>query len=77
MQKIKICQKLQDQINNKSPQYNQQEEPEQCKSEVEDIYLQKPGKWTFLSENIDDVQQIILMKELYLKVVKLRSNIKN
>ena len=27
---------------NKSPQYNQQGEQEQCKSEVEEIYLPKP-----------------------------------
>ena len=29
----------------KSPRYNQQAEPEQCKSKVEVIYLAKPGNW--------------------------------
>ena len=29
----------------KSPWYNEQAEPEQCKSKVEVIYLAKPGKW--------------------------------
>ena len=28
---------------NRSPQYDQQAEPQQCKSEVEGMYLPKPG----------------------------------
>ena len=58
----------------KSPQYNHQRDPKQCKSEVEEImYLPKPGKW--LSQH-----QLFLKinsgfharknpKERYLKVV--------
>ena len=33
---------------NKSPQYNQQTDPKQCKSEIEEnciMNLPKPGKW--------------------------------
>ena len=61
---------------NKSPQYHQQAEPEQCKSKVEKMYLSKFGNWPSISENIGAMQQIIPLKKLYLKVVKLRSNMK-
>ena len=36
-----------------SLQYNQQEEPEQCKSEVEEMYLPKSGNWPSIPENTD------------------------
>ena len=36
---------------NKSPQYNQQSEPEQCKSEIEEMHLLKPGNWPSISKN--------------------------
>ena len=36
---------------NKSPQYNQHAELEQCKSEVDEICLPKPGNWLSLPEN--------------------------
>ena len=38
----------------KNPQYNQQAEPKQCKSEVEEICTPEPGNWhhrSILSEN--------------------------
>ena len=37
----------------KSPQYNQQAEPEpeQCKSEVEEMHLPKPRNWPSISKN--------------------------
>ena len=35
----------------KSLHYNQQEEPEQCKSEVEEVYVPKPEKWLSVFEN--------------------------
>ena len=38
---------------NKSPQYNQQAEPEQCKSDVGEMFLTKFGNWPSLSENVD------------------------
>ena len=44
------CQKLLEEIN-KSPQHNQQAEPEQWNSEVEVMYLPKPGNWLSISEN--------------------------
>ena len=36
---------------NNGLQYNLQAEPEQYKSEVDEIYLPKPGNWPFISEN--------------------------
>lgn len=29
----------------KSPPYNQEAKPEQCKPKLEEIYLSKPGNW--------------------------------
>ena len=43
---------------NKSPQYNQQVKSEQCKSEVEEIYLPKPGNWPVISENTGSMLEI-------------------
>lgn len=39
-----------------SPHYDQQEESEQCKSEVEGMYLLKPGNWPSIYENADAMQ---------------------
>ena len=36
---------------NKSPQYNQQSEPDQCKSEAEEMYSPKPRNWLSISLN--------------------------
>ena len=36
----------------KSPQYNQQAEPEQCKSEVKEMYLPEGRTWISISEKI-------------------------
>ena len=36
---------------NKIPSYNWQAEPQQCKSEVEEMYLPKPGHWLSIPEN--------------------------
>ena len=47
----------------KTRQYNQQEEPEQCKSELEGMYLSKPGNWISISENTGAMQQIIPLKK--------------
>ena len=40
----------------KTCQYNHQEEPEQCKSELEGMYLSKPGNWISISENTGAMQ---------------------
>ena len=40
----------------KSPQYNQEAEPEQFKSEIEEIHLSKPGNWPSISENTVAIQ---------------------
>ena len=36
---------------NKSPQYNQQSELDQCKSEAEEMYSPKPRIWLSISLN--------------------------
>ena len=58
---------------NKSSQYNQQQtEPKQCKSEVEEFkYLPKPGNWpASISENkykeiVGSILERISLKKLY------------
>ena len=56
--KLKSCQKLVEYMH-KSPRYNQQTEPERCKSEIE-VYmsLPKPGNLPFISKNTGAMQQI-------------------
>ena len=57
---------------NKSPQYNQQTEPKQCKSDVEKIslmHLPKPGKWPSHTTSTSRKNP----KEKYLKIVTSRS----
>ena len=49
--KVKSCYKLLYRMN-KSPQYVLQGEPEQCKSEVWEMYLPKGITWTSISEII-------------------------
>ena len=43
---------------NKSTQYNQQTEPEQCKSDTGKIYLPKLGTWPSISQNMSESGQI-------------------
>ena len=66
---------------NKSPQHNQQGEPKQCKSEVEEMYFQnlETGKHLCLNINteiLDTMLKRIPLKKAYLKIVKLGSCMK-
>ena len=42
--------------------------------QLEEMYLPKPKKWPSISESTDAIQQIIPLKKLNLKAVKLRSS---
>ena len=65
----------------KSPHYNQQAEPKQCKSEFEEMYSSKPGNWPsqhlYMKVNTGCLAvEKIPLKKLFLKVVKLMSYMK-
>ena len=59
---------------NKSLQYNQLAESEQCKSEVEEMHLPKPWNWSSISENTRVMLENPLEGTMYesgnMKVVK-------
>lgn len=54
---------------------SRQKEPEHCKSQVVEMFFQKPRKWSSVCENIGVMLKNYL-KKLYLKVGKLRTNMK-
>ena len=58
---------------NKSPQYNQQSEPDQCKTEAEEMYSPKPRNWLSISLNTGAMLNNTSEESIYVNVAKLSS----